>query len=638
MIYSAGHLLIRPMAVTAVIVIAVAGLDAAWGSDLRGDRTSALLEIESYLTQTRSSGTALVWVDLTAKSTCCEFVDNAGAQFLLPKQLMPSADRVASQKPLPGNNQLRLVLSSSLKESLAAFSSSLGGFLEKAARDEAANPIACYDAALVSNRLRPSLTDLKSNCVDLTQNRGKKPRVLVAGEASKPHDGAFAINVSRILIISPPTQQHAARYREGRGLKAMALDADGSKSAVDFYDISLLGDDVFLEACGSTEFFGRLLRPDGISEYRGTVLAGDLKEVADWNAGIQKDIVALTSEAQDAALARADIKKDLAANLEKRQADQIASFLGERQGPAFVSSLAEVLQGHHEPLEQLLRCDRQRAALYKRLSPEGIDWFFGQRMARVGVIAVDSNKLWLVQFGAAVAVVDRMCTTLLPVAGDRLELSEEKIKQLTSKLRDAGRSGLTENAYREFSTMIETASINGWEDTPVGRSLLPEQPRMPSPPTTQVGGRTLGQATERLQRRADIAQANGDQDGFLEAQEAIGAAAAEATGNSQLMNQFSESAKARARLYSGSPPSYVVHTSDPGYQKALADYRQQMSNWNVKKDELNKKLTAECNAKKKSVLQQLRFVWQVDQALVGQAELPEGEAIFFVPNLEMYAR
>jgi len=189
------------------------------------------------------------------------------------------------------------------------------------------------------------------------------------------------------------------------------------KSPFDFYDVAVAGGSVFLDECRRTEFLGELLSPDGAIRYHSTILTGDIKDVAVWNQGIQKDIVTLTSVARDAALTRADIKRELASVMDKRQADEAASFLGDKQGAAFIRSITAVLQGHEEPLEQLLRCDRQLAILNKRLSREGIEWFFGQRLAKVGVVAIDSSKLWLVQARTASAVVEQMCSTLLPVAG-----------------------------------------------------------------------------------------------------------------------------------------------------------------------------------------------------------------------------
>jgi len=223
------------------------------------------------------------------------------------------------------------------------------------------------------------------------------------------------------------------------------------------------------------------------------------------------------------------------------------------------------------------------------------------------------------------------------VAGERAELTEQKVSQLTRKLRGASCTGLSEVVCRELSERLEAISIDGWENTPAGRSLLPMQPSRPSPPVRQIGGRSLAQATERLESRADIAMAAGDLEGFMDAKSAIGAAAAQEIGSGQLMNAFGANANATARLYKGSP-SYSVDESDPGYQQAMTNYSQQMAAWNAKRDEANAKVTTEFNTKRRSVLRQLQIMVQEDQELGAQAAATAGETIYFVPNLMMYAR
>jgi len=227
--YRAGNLLVVSVIAFTLAISAVGRLSVVFGDDSASAKKPSVVDIEDYLAKPGGGEAVIVQVDFTANSESCAFVDTAGAEVVLPKQMLPGPVLVALQKPFPGSARLKLVLSPQLKDSLVDFSSSLSSFLEKAVRDEAKNPLACYDAALVGDRLRSPLSDLKPDDIDISQNRSKVPKVLVAGEALKD-SGSTSIRVSRIVIIAPPVQQHAANYREGGGLKAMAIDVDGSKS------------------------------------------------------------------------------------------------------------------------------------------------------------------------------------------------------------------------------------------------------------------------------------------------------------------------------------------------------------------------------------------------------------------------
>ncbi len=520
-----------------------------------------------------------------------DLIDQHGEKIALPTFMAPG--HVPSTDPNKDEQSgTALILSEDLNQTLQNHLPDLEKLIGDAQSFEQYNRFTTYDAETISSFLKAQLQDWGNvSPPSLPYQRIKRLRIVAVAEKPQSFDGPVRCNVVRLLLLFPPMPSDGDLYRSGKGLRVDILNADGSITVSNYWSLSILGDKDFRDRCLSLVYLRRLMDLERGSEHLSLLMQGRISEAEEWNRGIEHDITTVTSQAMLAAFERKAMKNEITEIVGKAFANQAISKI-ERTAPLFLASVADILGGPNDWFSSLILYKRRGDVVSKSFNPAGMAWL-QHRISTIGMVGVDSEKLWIVQGSFAIQLANALCgrVDLARNSGERKH--DYEFDALRQEVINAPARRLSRRTFDEIVHAIDAIDTQGWDSTRAGRRLLPPEPNAPRPPSRMRSVIQRESASDALERLSDLQMATGDIEGFFESQAAIGAAAALETGNQQLLSQFSQQDLANARLFGGGIKMGVATEydyKDPEYLQNKSVYDILMKEWRARCEEMSVKV------------------------------------------------
>lgn len=531
-------------------------------------------------------------------------------------------------------------MSPKLRQTLATYSTSLAAKLLEERSLESCNPVPPYDPAVLAAALQHRLA-IGQHVQTLGCNRLQRPDVVFL-EGKEPPSGKKAGSsrgIDAVIVIEPTGLKKPEDPKSLDRRVSHVFLADGTTYITPYLGLSLLGDTDFISRCLAHKHLGQLFVAPGPSQYLRLLASSRRAEIDSFHEGLRSDIDAVTTAAQANALDRQVLRSSLMKIVPKQVADKSANRLNTATGPGLIQAIKNITLGSDDPLRDLVMLQRRLDTAQKAFGPDGLLWFVNDHLSQCAMVAFDSEGMWIIQTSAAVGIASSLAQSF-PLRGKEGESIEERdLEKLKKGISSRGAIAMDDQPLTSVTTAI-SKELTGWESAGVVAGILPAAPSRPSPPMRQIGGSSFEDVQKRLERQADRAMARNDIDGFFEAKEAQGAAAAQATGVPELQAAFGASANARARLAgAGDQPRYVALVDDPDYQAALALYERAAGEWQQKRAAVNERVQAAHDKKTRWYAETLRKVHE-DEALIKEVRPsePDESTAFLVPSFRMWIR
>lgn len=417
-----------------------------------------------------------------------------------------------------------------------------------------------------------------------------RPLVLlgVRGRVSGREQGKIDIDVDRVMLTMTPAGKYVAELKSQLGVPAYIFEGDATfKSQL-----------VLLNAVGNEEWSEALARRGGAvaqyfsrpSEYTRYVLCAGKDQLGAFHSELAAGVAAFVDDRLSKALDESEMRKALVLQGYKaEEAGKYASRLVSRHGKKILDGLSGLFGGTDNPGDAVARIQESRRLLSNQLPLKVLQYASSEWVKGIPFYYVDSSGVSIVQGDKAMQLFST------------LALAMEK-SRATGEGREQGKGIVTGTRV-----WLKQADPQNWISWRGSEKLLSKikQPSRPTDPYVQAAI-SRRESLMREQRRAeqarfnravDMAQERGDVERFMELKAAEGAAAAAATGNDSLANQFGASAQARGRLFFGSessdapldvqrPLNYESTPEWQAYLQANAEYEKALVEYERSKDRL----------------------------------------------------
>ncbi len=421
------------------------------------------------------------------------------------------------------------------------------------------NPFTYTGVRVAGEHVRFNLKNASTNSIPRFGCAEQPIRIGIRGRAKNGSGDLVHIAVDRVLVIPPmlPRSQATAAYK--LFVTSDAIE-NGECLELPFARLRLIGDADFLSTCflESHTLQEYIKEP---SQYERYVLCASLSAAIDVTQQLRSEVQGLV----DASLKKCGdferIRHSLQGmGLPKNRAVQDATEITSRTGKRVLNQLDQLFSGEKLPLERALAVAAARRSFAKAVAPATLSYASSTFAESYYLVAVDAECAYLCQASTEL----RLHAALLEALGWQ--------RPLNAMEHSAGlgrKAAVTWNELRQEILEAKATDWRSWHQAEHLLSRLPEVPERPTEPqdpyvaaalaaraqviaqqhAAQEATRTAGM--QSLERDAVRAQARGDVEGFMEAQAAIGAAAAAETGDSRLTGLYGSQATARAQLATG---------------------------------------------------------------------------------------